>query len=331
MTSPRGLPLHASPVAVRDFEPQDYPGIVEIANHVYPEHPTTVEEERFDDGAFDRAKYFWRRLVAVDADADRVVGDATFTHVPWAFDPHRFNVWVAVHPQWQRRGIGASLYERALEELRPHAPKQLRTWAQDTKTETISFLQRRGFRELHRSWESRLDLGAFQPGKFAEYAEVPSGIEIVTLRDELARDPECLRALYEMDCETALDVPRVDSFTPASYEMWRDHEVSGPRAIPESCFLAKDGDRYVGRSNFERNETLRDVLYTGYTAVRREHRGKGIAFALKLRALEHATLLGCREIRTWNSSLNAPMLGINVKLGFVKQPAWITFGKDLEG
>jgi len=329
MASAREVPLHIPGVAIRDFQPQDYPSIVEIANHVYPEHPTTVEEERFDDANFDRSKYFWRRLVAVDA--DRVVGDVTFTHVPWAFDARRFNVWVAVHPMWQRRGIGGFLYERALDELRPHAPKQFRTWAQDTKAETISFLQRRGFLELHRSWESRLDLTTFDPLKFARYAVVPPGIEVVTLPDELARDPESLRKVYEMDCVTALDVPRVDPFTPASYEMWREQSLSGPRALLESCFLAKDGDRYVGQSNFERNETLRDVLYTGYTAVLREYRGKGIAFALKLRALEYARRRGCREIRTWNSSLNAPMLGINVKLGFVKQPAWITFGKDLEG
>ena len=72
-----------------------------------------------------------------------------------------------------------------------------------------------------------------------------------------------------------------------------------------------------------------DVLYTGFTGVRREYRGRGIAMALKLRAVDYAKSHGYREIRTWNSTLNAPMLGINVRLGFVKQPVWITFGKDL--
>ncbi len=70
-------------------------------------------------------------------------------------------------------------------------------------------------------------------------------------------------------------------------------------------------------------------MYTGFTGVLREYRGRGIAWALKLRALTWAKERGYREVRTWNSTRNAPMLGINVALGFAKQPVWITFAKDL--
>ncbi len=157
----------------------------------------------------------------------------------------------------------------------------------------------------------------------------PAGIEIVTLAEELAKDPECLKELYEMDCELSLDVPRVDPFTRGPFETWRDWVLKSPRALPEAFFIAKAGDSYVGQSDVGRSEGLADVLYTGFTGVRREYRGRGIAMALKLRAIDYAKRHEYREIRTWNSTLNAPMLGINVKLGFVKQPAWITFGKNL--
>ena len=51
--------------------------------------------------------------------------------------------------------------------------------------------------------------------------------------------------------------------------------------------------------------------------------------ALKLKAVEYARSHGLKQIRTWNDSLNRPMLAINEALGFAREPAWITFGKDL--
>jgi len=71
------------------------------------------------------------------------------------------------------------------------------------------------------------------------------------------------------------------------------------------------------------------VLHQGLTGVLRDERGQGIARALKLRTIDYGRANGFREIRTLNDSLNGPMLAINVALGFVREPAWITFGKDL--
>lgn len=45
--------------------------------------------------------------------------------------------------------------------------------------------------------------------------------------------------------------------------------------------------------------------------------------------MEYARDHGIREIRTWNEINNAPMLAINVKFRFVRQPAWGTFMKEL--
>ncbi len=316
-------------VTIRDFQPEDYPAIVEIENLAYPEHPTTVEERRFEDETFDRKTYVWRRYVAVEPSTNTVVGEADYNHLPWAYNPARFGIWFAVHPQWRRRGIGSLLYEKVVADLQSHGATQLRSWTQETQSDTIGWLRRRGYGELHRTWESRLDARGFGMGAFRGYWDSPAGIEIVTLAEELARDPECLKELYEMHCELAPDEPRVDPFTRVPFETWREWVINSPRSLPDAFFIAKAGDRYVGQSDLRRSEQLSDVLYTGFTGVRREYRGRGIAMALKLRAIDYAKRHGHREIRTWNSTLNAPMLGINVRLGFVKQPVWITFGKDL--
>ncbi len=317
-------------VTLRDFQPEDYPAVVEISNLLYPDNPSTVEEERFEDERFDHAKVFRRRLVAVEPSSG-IVGYLGYSHMPWAFHPDRYAVWVGVHPRFQRRGIGGLLATRLVDELRDRNATTIRSWVRESMTDSLAWLARRGVRELHRSWESRLDVPAFDPSRFAKDAPVPEGIDVVTLKDELAEDPERFRDVYEMDNVLSLDVPRVDPFTPPPFEMFRDFVVTGPRALPEAFFLAKDGDAYVGMSNLERLDSLPDTLYTGFTGVRREQRGRGIAMCLKLRAIDYARRRGFRWIRTGNSTLNTPMLGINMKLGFVKENIWIVMGKDLAG
>jgi len=107
---------------------------------------------------------------------------------------------------------------------------------------------------------------------------------------------------------------------------WRDWVLKSPRALPEAFFIAKAGDSYVGQSDVGRSEGVADVLYTGFAGVRREHR-RGIAMTLKLRAIDYAKRHEYREIRTWNNTLNAPMLGINVKVGFVSSPCGSRSGR----
>lgn len=47
--------------------------------------------------------------------------------------------------------------------------------------------------------------------------------------------------------------------------------------------------------------------------------------------MAYAKTHGYREIRARNDALNTPMLHINERLGFVREPAWIGFEKVLVG
>ncbi len=316
------------PLELREFLPEDYPALVDLYNRVEPEYPVTEKEARYEDEHFDVSKYLLRRWVATRPGKDGIVGAAEIQHSPWSFDPDRYWVWVGVRPDASRRGIGTTLYDHLLENLRERRAKALRAQVREDRADAITFARRRGFQERERTWESRLDLATYDPARFEGRAALPEGITIVTLADELARDPEALRRVYELNNDLSPDVPRLDPYTPPTWEMFRDM-VTGPGYAPEACFLAKDGDRWIGISNVFRSEGDPAILYTGFTATRREYRGKGIAWAMKVRAVGWAKAGGYRELRTWNSTLNAPMLSINVRLGFQKQPVWITFGRDL--
>ncbi len=315
-------------ISIREFRPEDYPAYVDLCNRVDPEYPSTVEETRYEDEHFDRSRYFLGRYVATRPRTGALAGASELSHSPWTFDPDRYWLWTGVAPQEERKGIGSALYDHALAVARGRGGTALRASIREDRAAAIAFAERRGFQERERTWESRLDLASYDPARFADRAALPPGITVTTLAEESKRDPEAMRRLYELNNDLSPDVPRLDPYTPPTFEMFRDM-VTGPGFAPEASFLAKDGDRWIGMSNVFTSEGDPSILYTGFTATRREYRGRGIAWAMKVRAAAWAKAGGYRELRTWNSTLNAPMLSINVRLGFVKQPVWIQFGKDL--
>jgi len=121
--------------------------------------------------------------------------------------------------------------------------------------------------------------------------------------------------------------PPDDVHTPVPFDMWREHLVDAPWAIPEAYFIAVVGGEYAGVSSLFRPQ-IGDWLNQGLTGVRRTHRGRGIATALKVRTVQYGRDHDVREIRTWNEINNQRMLAINGKFGFVRQPAWLTFQKE---
>lgn len=320
----------APAIAIRELQPEDYAAVVEIGNLIFPDNRTTVEEARWEDESWDAQKYVRRRYVAVDP-SGAVAGESTLYHTPNSFHPSRFGLWIAVHPDLRRRGIGGALYEHIVREARALDGNVLRSYVQESLPEGLGWLERRGFRELLRTWESRLDLGTFDPEQFARHREPPVGVEIASLAEELARTSEAVVRMFGVENAVAPDMPRIDPHTPMDFDMYRKRVLESPGSDARAIFIAKDGDGYVGLTELFKSEAQPEVLYTGTTGVRREYRGRGVAFALKVRALDWAKRNGFREVRTWNNTRNAAMLGINMKLGFVRYPPWITFGKELTG
>ena len=314
-------------VEIRRFEPKDYPRIVDISNLLYAPHRSTVDEARYEDDHFDK-KYFLRRWVGEDPKSGEVVAVAEMNHMPWTFHPQKFWMNVQVHPDSQRQGIGQAMYDVVCQELREKAAIVVRSSARESMTDSVRWLERRGFVEKLRNWESHLDIVSVDAARFAAKAVVPGGIRIVTLAEARTEDPACLRAIYDMANEIGPDIPGPDVFTPTTYEMFLSG-IDSPSSLPDAYFLARAGTRYVGISNLWRSEGSPDVLYQGLTGVLREYRGRGLAWAMKMRTIAYAREHGFRQIRTWNNTMNRPILNINEALGFVKQPVWITFEKEL--
>ena len=317
-------------VRIRLFGTRDYEAVVAVNNAVFPDRPSTTDEWRYDDEHFDK-KYVNERYVAERPGTGEILGFAGFWHVPWALHPRKFGMEVRVHPNAQRQGIGTTLWGRVEEALRAREAISAKMQVWEAMPEGLAFAARADFREVMRAWESRLDVTGFDFPTFRPALDraLTGGMEITTLAAEREKDRDNLRRLHAIEAEIAEDVPRPpdDVHTPVSFDMWMEHVVDAPWAIPDAYFIAVVGGEYVGVSSLFRPQ-VGDWLNQGLIGVRREFRGRGVATALKVRTVEYGRDHGVREIRTWNEVNNQRMLAINGKCGFVRQPAWITLRKD---
>ncbi len=313
---------------IRDLK-EDMAAMVVIDNAIDPEHPSSLAEALRSYEAFDKEKYVLRYYLAEVE--NEVVGYAAFHHMPHRFDPQRFWVWVAVHPNFQGRGIGSALFERTLSDLRELKARWLTTSVREDWPNSIRFLLNRGFSEVFRTWEQHLDLRDFQFEPFQKHLKraKEAGVEITCLSQARENDPRWREKLYALHTALVKDIPAHSPFTSVSFEEFQRRFLEDPQVPHTGFFLAIVEGKYVGESFVFKAEAEPGVLYQSFTGVLPEHRGKGIAMALKLHVIQWAKDQGYSLIKTWNASVNAPILAINERLGFKKKAAWIEFERIL--
>ncbi|MDF2628263.1 MAG: GCN5-related N-acetyltransferase [Symbiobacteriaceae bacterium] len=307
---------------IRPFNPAtDFPGLAQLITEIHDEH-LTPESLANDYATLDPKYAFSSWIVEIDG---QIVGVGLYQQFPGRYHPRKFHLDIGVHPSKRGCGIGRALYQHLRDLLEPQDPISLSASTREDRADSVAFLERRGFKEKLRNWESHFDLTAFNPAELAEHvaAAEAAGYAFRSYPD-LAGDPERDRKLYEMMMVARRDIPSPEPLTDISFE----HFMKGfdrPTFLPEAWYIAIKDSQYVGVSNIWTTDEA-EVLDTGLTAVLREHRRAGVAKALKVKALGAVKALGrYRKVKTWNATTNAPMLAINQWLGFVRQPAWITF------
>jgi mycothiol synthase len=218
----------------------------------------------------------------------------------------RLYVGVRVLPEARRRGLGTALLDDVLEHARELEPEWLSTQVSGAEPDSIAWAQRRGFEEYGRQVELVLMLrGDEQPPASLD------GIEVVELTEEFHD------AAYELTREAWADLPTEVQVEAPSYDVWLEEEVPGPVA-----FVALDGSDLVGFAALMERGPER--LEHGLTATRRSHRRRGIATMLKRTEVAWAAANGYRELITFTQDRNEGMQAINLALGFVPQPPWIS-------
>jgi mycothiol synthase len=308
---------------VRPFAADDAPAVVAVHNSSRPDAVMTIDDLAWQD-AFRPPECVLKRFVAVEG--EEVVGYAQYAHDPAAFHPKRFLLDGAVTPPRRRRGFGAALFDELVADLEAHAPESLTTGARSTASDTLRFLDGRGFRETTRYVEAALDLAAFDPSPFAELASDLDrrGIRLVSI-DELSDDSERDRKLYELAIEVADDVPKGGEYTPPSFEQFLLY-ANNPSFLRDGCFVARREGRYVGLC-FLLSTGRPEVVESGIVGVSREARGAGLGLGLRVKMIEHARTHGYLRMESSVEAGNEAALKMNGRLGFVAESAWLVFAR----
>jgi mycothiol synthase len=318
---------------IRAFTENDYETVANIEKTVNPDLADTAEEIRFYDETRDKHLVF-KRFLAEDANGT-ALGVGTLHHSADRFHPQKFFLDINVLPDQRNQGVGLGLLEHMLTQLENYQAVTVRAVTRVDWTHGVRFLEKSGFTEEYRAWESRLDLQSFDPSPYLQLEEALKleGIELKSYAD-LVGTPNLAHELWRLEMDASRDMPDPEPFTETTFERFETRGLKSPDFAPEAYLVA------IKTGNDQKLEFLAESVlwwaegeidaWNGATGTRREWRGKKLALALKVKNILWAKTKGIAQIKTFNDDVNRPMLSINEKLGFIKQPAWVHFVRHFE-
>jgi RimJ/RimL family protein N-acetyltransferase len=208
-----------------------------------------------------------------------------------------------VPPVHRRRGYGTELLRALLE----HAvtPEREVAVAYVDDHGSLAFAERFGFQEFDRQVEQVRPVGPAD----AAPVRVPDGVEIVTVKQR----PELWAVAYEAVGQQAFQDMALVTPISVSLEQWEQIWISDPDAM----FVAlADGD-VIGTAGLILDSDQPHRAENALTVVRRDWRGRGVALALKRKALAWAAEHDITEVYTWTQRGNDDMRKLNERLDYV--------------
>lgn len=257
------------------------------------------------------------------ASADGQEAGTGFAYVGWHSLPGTGNGEAFVLPLHRGRGVGTALYRELADWVQARGCVTLETTVPEDDSDSVTWADRRGFREVGRNSRLALDLGSIEEPAI----DPPEGVEIVTWADR----PDLTHAIYDVACEAYPDVPGDEGSPMDSYEDWLSRDMQGASDRPEATFVAIAGGEVAGYAKLALSSSRSSVVLHDMTGVRRAFRGRGIASALKRAEIAWAKRAGYETLETLNEVRNEPIRRLNERHGYVVLPGVIVMRESLAG
>lgn len=302
-------------IRLQPLNPQtDFPRIAELRN---TSDPVPVNAGLLQEWERQNPQGQIRHRVVALNEQGQIIGYNDTGRDPW-MPAGLFDLHLLVDPAWRNQGIGALLYQDALQFSQEQGAAKLQGQVRDNCDACLRFAQARGFQVTRHAFESTLDLAAFDESRFAGHIEAiaASGIRFFTLAD-LGNTLEAQRRLHALNARLVEDIPGNQGWL--SFEEFLTEVCAASWYRADGQIVAAAGDDWIGMAAVGYFEHTRS-MYNMMTGVLQAYRGRGIALALKLLSIRCARSYAATYIRTHNDSENAPMLAINRKLGYQPQP-----------
>lgn len=281
----------------------DWQEAMAIRSTLHPEFPFTAEEYKAEDALFED-KIHLRRLIC---DGSETVGMVLFVEAFFYTEPNGFMSRVIARPD--RLDVFSFGFEQIGRWAEEHSAALVHCGVEDRYPDIVALAQRFGFETKQAQKVSRLNVKDFarQNG--------PLDFEIVSLSElKKLRSATWLHDFWRLEMDLLRDVPMTGEFKEDPIDKFEQF-ISMPGVDHDGIFLALVNGSLAGVSGLAASLSDPKIGITGLTGVRREHRRKGIAQALKTVSINWGKAKGIEFVMTDNEERN-PMFLLNEQLGF---------------
>ena len=157
------------------------------------------------------------------------------------------------------------------------------------------------------------------------------GISFLDSKDSISNNANHYQKLEKLEWNIDQDIPIPNGLnhTRRSFERYMKDKIFFEEKHYGTEIIAIKNNQYIGMTSliiYHKSEPLK--AWTQTLGVLKKFRRKGIATALKIKAIQNLMYKGIKEVRTDNE-LNNPMYKINESLGFLAQPSSLEYLKTI--